>query len=213
MTNSIRTIALIASILVSGAASADHTETRSSSELNRELLQTSSRVQTVIRQNLSEMTTREKERVISLLGQIEDIALGQSHPGPGPIRPPRPDQMRYEATCHIDDDSDFTYDQYVAGTVRGSNVAELFDECMALGRAMYANRAISTGIKNLSSTYSSRAYRSAECQIDDDRDFTANQFVIGTVVGESVQDMVNQCQYIAQSTFGSKGSSALRDIQ
>ncbi len=72
-------------------------------------------------------------------------------PGAGvPLPPPVPAiQMAViEATCHVDDDIDFTYDQSIVGTLRGNDLVQIQAQCLELAHAAYGAKG-TAGLKNV----------------------------------------------------------------
>ena len=152
------------------------------------------------------------EKMKSLVGQQRDD--DRDRPGRGGGRGDGPQRGRdlYTAKCHIDDDPDLTYDQYVLD-VKGQTIADLIDNCNELGRATHNRKQFSTGLKNLKFEGSvSNQSQSGVCHIDDDPDMTFDQIVIGTIYGESLQDIIDDCKLIAKNAYKNSASSGLKSI-
>jgi hypothetical protein len=114
------------------------------------------------------------------------------------------------ATCQIDDDADFTYDQVVVGELAGANFTEVMRSCKKVAALVYKGRG-SAGIKNPQADYNFFQV-TADCHIDDDVDFTEGQIVFGKLGGYNVQDLVRECSELAHEMYGKQGSSGLRNV-
>jgi len=175
----------------------------------RELIEKARQVERLISQRANQLDQRVIIRLIGELEQVERLALGHG-PGPGPGPGPWPPQRQeLQATCHIDDDNDFNFDQSVAGQVRGLTVEQLIADCRALSQAAYGARGTS-GIKGLQVLNAPRDAVLAECHIDDDTDFSFDQLIIGQVTGSNFVDTIRQCRTIAASVFGPRGSAGVK---
>lgn len=115
-----------------------------------------------------------------------------------------------EATCEIDDDSDFTAGQNVVGQLAGSDFLEIMNQCKMIASATYKANG-SAGIKSPRIDVNQFPVV-ADCQLDDDVDFTENQIVFGKIGAHSVSSAVAQCAGIAKSMYGANSSSGLRNI-
>jgi len=174
----------------------------------RELVNLSDRVNRLIDRNASKLDPYQIRTIARHLDTVLDTILGNS----GPVYPPtRP--ISYEAICHVDDDSNFDYGQEVVGKVEGYTLSAVLGECESISNAMYGNYS-SFGIKELVPVGRvPSGYRIGECWVDDDANFDFGQFLIGQVVGASIQDLTSQCLQTAKSIFGSVGSSGVKNIE
>jgi hypothetical protein len=115
-----------------------------------------------------------------------------------------------EATCEIDDDPDFTAGQIAVGQIAASDFLEAMNQCKQVATAAYKANG-SAGIKNPKIDVNQYPVV-ADCHLDDDPDFTENQFVFGKIGAQSVASAVAQCAGIAKAVYGTNGSSGLRNI-
>lgn len=115
-----------------------------------------------------------------------------------------------QATCQIDDDVDFTADQFNVGELAGRDFGDIMTQCKLIAKSVYKANG-SAGIKNPQIDLSQFPV-TADCHLDDDVDFTENQFVFGKIGAHTVAEAVNQCSKLAKERFGSNGSSGLRNI-
>ena len=82
------------------------------------------------------------ERSYAMFGSYSSYTLSDVKA----IRLPRRDRLT-SAICHIDDDPDFTYGQYIIGRLYAENVTEIKALCLSLAKATYKNRG-SAGISD-----------------------------------------------------------------
>ncbi|MCB0421786.1 MAG: hypothetical protein KDD61_12375 [Bdellovibrionales bacterium] len=117
------------------------------------------------------------------------------------------------AICEVDDDPDFTSGQMTVGSVAGSSVDELIEDCSSVASTMYGAKG-SFGLSKLNDGRSVPRgnYKSAECWLDDDPDFTDGQIKAGMIWGTSARDLISQCDALAKATFKDKGSSGLKNL-
>jgi hypothetical protein len=115
-----------------------------------------------------------------------------------------------QATCQIDDDADFTFDQIVVGELAGRDFVDIIAQCKMAATAAYKGNG-SAGIKNPKIEVNQFPV-SADCHLDDDADFTENQFVFGKIGARSVSEAVAQCAALAKHIYAGNGSSGLRNI-
>ncbi|MFT6631849.1 MAG: hypothetical protein ACJAS4_001810 [Bacteriovoracaceae bacterium] len=114
--------------------------------------------------------------------------------------------------CHIDDDPDMTFNQIVEGTIFGYTMADIINDCKKLADHAYGKQG-SSGLQTINvNNPIPQGSVSGTCHIDDDPDMTFNQFVPGTVFGNSIQEISQDCRDLAHSTFGQSSASGLKDI-
>ncbi|MAE75002.1 MAG: hypothetical protein CL675_12985 [Bdellovibrionaceae bacterium] len=171
----------------------------------------SERLANRINNNINQFSVQELRDLNELLTtalQVVRDSNDDGRPGPGPRPNPPGRRNNYQATCHIDDDRDFTYGQQIIGTLSSPSVDGLLADCAAFATNSYGARG-SYGLKDLKALNMDRTDMKAECHIDDDRDFTAGQFVVGEVVGQDTRQLVAQCEAVGNATFRSQASSGL----
>ena len=129
-------------------------------------------------------------------------------------QPPRYDDglVSMTAECHIDDDPQFDFNQRIAGNVSGNSVQQILKECDSIARYSGLN-VFSSGIKELKITSSVRGLVVADCHLDDDPQFDANQVVIGQIAGRSIEDVAQSCSAVAQHIYKGRGSSGLVNVR
>ena len=117
------------------------------------------------------------------------------------------------AVCHLDDDPDMTYDQVVAGKIYGHSISDMIADCKLMARATFGAQG-SSGLKDVNSGNNVPVGSvSGICHIDDDPDMTFDQFVPGIVFGSSIAQISKDCRDLAYDSFGSQGSSGLKEIK
>lgn len=137
---------------------------------------------------------------------------GGSDTGPYPRPEPRPRGPMYTGKCHIDDDPDLTYHQNVVD-VRGSSISLLIEDCKVMAQAMYPSRNQSSGLKDIQINGEvPHGMQTGICHIDDDPDMTFDQIVQGTIYGNSMGAIINDCKQLANHAYGSQGASGLKKV-
>jgi hypothetical protein len=117
------------------------------------------------------------------------------------------------AHCWVDDDEDFSFDQFDGGFLYGRSTLELRKECRAVAKSMFGAKGTS-GIKDASlATLTGNGFLKAECWIDDDLEFSFDQTDGGPVYGLSGAQLREECQEIARAKYGSNGSSGLKGLE
>lgn len=173
------------------------------------LINTSDKVNQLIRQEAFRLSQSQITEVEARLAEIRHIIRGTVNPPP----PPPPMYVQFEATCEADDDPSFDWGQRVLGTARGQTVRDVLFECRQMAQATFGMNS-SSGIKNLRFVGSLSPYdRTAVCWIDDDPSFDHGQIRIGEVVSHDIPSLSALCNEVARSIYGSNGSSGLTDIR
>ena len=134
-------------------------------------------------------------------GGIKDVQFqGSVQPG------------QQSAECHIDDDSQLDYNQFVIGTIVGNDPLQIMNDCKSIAQAMYGTFS-SAGITKLNAQ-STPAYGMsvATCHIDDDSQFDYGQNIVGKVFGSSYIDMQNTCKALAQAVYGTFSSAGIQNV-
>lgn len=117
-----------------------------------------------------------------------------------------------QATCDVDDDAKFNFDQRTVGVIAGEDFVSIAQQCHAVAAATYPNG--TAGIKNPVLGDSQGRHRTtAVCHLDDDLKFNEGQIIFGRIQGRDIVDLAQQCQEIAKMTFGANGSSGLKDVR
>ena len=112
----------------------------------------------------------------------------------------------YSADCHIDDDKQFTYGEYVPGVLVG-DLKRIKKDCKLLAQGAWGGNG-TQGLKNIRRVKKFfPGSMSAVCHIDDDTSFTAGEFVLGRIEGVDIVDVRRQCEELARFTFGSSSSA------
>lgn len=140
-----------------------------------------------------------RDRIFRLERQLDDLR-----------NPPAP-MNEYTAECHIDDDPGMTFDQFVMGTLTGS-LQRIQQDCKDMAVSQYGTNS-SQGFKKLKYIGDTFGKTSAVCHIDDDPGMTYDQFVVGTLYGNSVQEVIFQCESMARFTFGNNSSSGIKNVR
>ncbi|MCO4793840.1 MAG: hypothetical protein KC493_09015 [Bacteriovoracaceae bacterium] len=140
-----------------------------------------------------------RDRIFRLERQLDDLR-----------NPPAP-MNEYTAECHIDDDPGMTFDQFVMGTLTGS-LQRIQQDCKDMAVSQYGVNS-SQGFKKLKYIGDTFGKTSAVCHIDDDPGMTYDQFVVGTLYGNSVQEVISQCESMARFTFGNSSSSGIKNVR
>lgn len=117
----------------------------------------------------------------------------------------------YQVTCEIDDDLQFDPGQFSMGTLIGYSLSQIAQDCALLAEFRYGGNG-SSGIQITKSATPNPGMVSAQCEIDDDLQFDRGQFSVGTLVGYSIQQLDQDCAYMAQLRFGQNGSSGLGQV-
>lgn len=153
-------------------------------------------------------------RSIDQINQLLDQALDLSQERGDGHQPPRYDDglVSMTAECHIDDDPQFDFNQRVAGEVTGQSVQQILNECDSIARYSGLN-VFSSGIKDLKITSSVRGLVVAECHIDDDPQFDANQLVVGKIAARSIEEVAHSCSLVAKHIYKGRGSSGLVNVR
>lgn len=159
---------------------------------------------------------KQLKQLMDTAKEMKSMLGGQGGNGPNPIPGsipvPPPISIMYTAKCHIDDDPDLSYNQNVVD-VRGASIAMVLDDCKMMAKAMYPTKNHSSGIKDLQLQGPvPMGMQTGECHIDDDPDMSFNQIVQGTIVGASIQDIIADCNMIAEDAYGIKGSAGLKIV-
>lgn len=182
---------------------------------SRVIIEKSRALNLILRNKSQLLSARSVDQINQLLDEAIDLAddLGRDH-NDDHLLPPRYDdgQIQLSAICHIDDDSQFDFNQRIAGEVRGSSVQGLLNECESLARVS-GLRVFSTGIKEVKIIGSVRGLVTAECQLDDDPQFDNNQLVIGQIAGRSIEEVGLSCSKIADHIYHGRGSSGLVNVR
>lgn len=159
------------------------------------------------------LTQIQRRLVAAERSLIESFNGGGGEYPTDPIMPDHPGYGRraeLSAKCEIDDDVDFTPGQMSGGVVKGSSVQELVSECNAIAQAAGSSQ-YSSGISDIKILYKPTSYVQATCEIDDDIDFTAGQFLVGELIGRNFLEISSGCRAIAKSTYGDKGSAGIKN--
>ncbi len=144
----------------------------------------------------------------SMLGGIRGGPGGPG--GPGSPYPPSP--VLYSAKCHIDDDPSLDLNQSVVD-VRSHSVAGLISDCQAMAQAMYPSQSHSEAVIDIIASSSPGIdLQSGECHIDDDTSFDFGQIVVGTIYGNSIIDIIKDCEMLAQFAYDTFSSSGLKRV-
>ncbi len=118
----------------------------------------------------------------------------------------------FQGTCHTDDDTDFSLDQFVVGKIVAPTLNKLKEDCRKIAKAAFASDA-SSGLTQIVWPEIPNANHKATCHIDDDPDFDYSQVVYGEVRGFSLNDLKETCKKLAKATYGYKGSAGIIDIK
>ncbi len=140
-----------------------------------------------------------RDRVYQLQRELDDLR-----------NPPMP-YNEYQAECHIDDDPGMTFGQFVMGTMTGS-LSQIMNDCKSIAVSQYGSNS-SNGLQKIKFIGDTFGKTSAECHIDDDPGITYDQFNMGRLYGNNIQEVISNCQELARFTFGSNSSSGIRNVQ
>ncbi len=149
---------------------------------------------------------KEVKKLINVGKEMRSMLGSGGGPGGGyPI-------VSYEGKCHIDDDPDFTLNQNVVD-VRSSSIQGLISDCRVLAQAMYPTRSHSSGVVKVYAVGNPPiGVQSGACHIDDDPDMTFDQFNVGTIYGNSIIDIIADCDALAKNIWQGNASSGLKTI-
>lgn len=166
------------------------------------------------RRQLKQEMLAKLERLLRVGNRMTNNIGGSPLPPGGGSGPgyPGPAQNQYMAECHIDNDYNITYGENNMGVMGGESVLSILNECKQLAQATYGSYS-SAGLTNIQySGYIPQGMQTAECHIDDDYNITMGEKVIGTLVGNTVSEIINECKQIAEGFFGSYNSSAITKL-
>jgi hypothetical protein len=140
-----------------------------------------------------------RDRVFQLQRELDDL------------RNPPMAYNEYQAECHIDDDPGMTFGQFVMGTMTGT-LSQIMNDCKSIAVSQYGSNS-SNGLQKIKFVGDTFGKTSAECHIDDDPGITYDQFPMGRLYGNNIQEVISDCQALAKFTFGSNSSSGIRNVQ
>jgi len=140
-----------------------------------------------------------RDRIFQLERELDDLR-----------NPPAP-YGQYQAECHIDDDPGMTFGQFVMGTMTGS-LQQIMNDCKSIAVSQYGSNS-SNGLQKIKFIGDTFGMTSAECHIDDDPGITYDQFNMGRLYGNNIQEVISNCQELARFTFGSNSSSGIRNVR
>ena len=164
-------------------------------------------VNELVQERADSLSESELSDILRSLQRIRSVVEGNQPPPPPPNGGPR-----YAATCHIDDDPNFDFDQNVVGTIRAETIQILVSECAAIAQSTYGSRG-SSGIKEivLNQNAANVIYH-ATCHVDDDPNFDYDQVIAGQVGGATIETVHADCATLAEMLYGSQGSSGIKDL-
>ncbi|MDP7319169.1 MAG: hypothetical protein QF441_01110 [Bacteriovoracaceae bacterium] len=131
-------------------------------------------------------------------------------PGPGPI--PNPYGVSYTAECHIDDDVNLDFNQQVI-MAKGDTIDLLIQDCKTLAQITHPRGGHSSGIAKIKLIGRIPVgAATAVCHVDDDVNLTYDQHVPGVLVGQTLNDVLNDCKKLAKHAYGNSHSSGLLKV-
>jgi len=168
-----------------------------------ELIEESQHLTRLIQRYGRELQGRDRDALARLIKESEDLITGQCESG---------QEIVYEGECQLDDDAQFDANQVIAGTLRARSVKDLLDQCQSLAVASYGSNGSSGLAKFKIAGEIPEELQVAECHVDDDADFTANQTVVGLLAAESVEELSAECNLFAKAMYKGNGSSGIMNI-
>jgi hypothetical protein len=108
-----------------------------------------------------------------------------------------------KALCQYDDDPDFTPNQGTLGTIFAQNLIDAENKCRDLINISISDDNYSSGINKVE--YLIDMPIKAKCHIDDDPDFTRNQFVVDIQVN-TAEEAEDTCEFLQKKKYPNNGS-------
>lgn len=122
-----------------------------------------------------------------------------------------PKLITYQATCQIDNDNQFDYDQTDMGQLTGT-LSQIRYECYKLAQSIHGEDS-SAGISNIKLISSAKGLKSAVCHIDDDINFNYDQATPGRLYGTTIDEITSECQKTAYLPYKEYATSGLKEIR
>lgn len=114
--------------------------------------------------------------------------------------------------CWLDDDPAFDEGQTDGGIVFGWSSLRLREECAWVATQRWGAQG-SSFVKDIAPAPATATGVTAECWIDDDKDFDFDQTNGGTLFGRTTFDLRKECEYVAKQRFGEVSSSGIRNVK
>lgn len=117
----------------------------------------------------------------------------------------------YSAACHVDDDAEFDADQSIIGTLRGS-IDTLLADCKFAATARYGANS-SSGLINIQIVQPVKSGVTGSCNVDNDVEFDAGQYVLGQLSATSLVEIEKECAKLSKGMFGNNSSSGVVGVK
>ena len=115
-----------------------------------------------------------------------------------------------QGECWLDNDPKFSPNQVYGGKVIGDSTQAIVEDCSQAAAAAFSNGSFS--VRDAALPPGANPLVRAECWLDNKGDFTSGKFDAGEMFGQTTADIRQACRETAETRFGEKGTSALKNV-